>query len=98
MSLRGTNTLVQHSQSLQDSLRRQFLKCFLLDTGPVIRAHLQEAADGHSQPDPSSVTQQNIQDHLIPPALRKIRKEMHEEQLYRDIICGLLCELYSQEW
>lgn len=44
----------------------------LLDAGPVVRAHLQEATRGHAEPDPSAVTQQDVQDHLIPPALRKV--------------------------
>lgn len=53
----------------------------ILDTGPVIGPHLQKATHGHAKPDASSVTQQNIQNHLVPPALGKVRQEMHEEEL-----------------
>lgn len=54
-----------------------------LDAGPVVRAHLQEAAHGHAEPDPSTVTEQDVQDHLIPPALCKVGQEVHEEKLWR---------------
>lgn len=54
-----------------------------LNAGPVVRAHLQEAAHSHAEPDPSAVTEQDVQDHLIPPALRKVGQEVHEEELRR---------------
>lgn len=54
-----------------------------LDAGPVVRAHLQEAAHGHSEPNPPTITEQDVQDHLIPPALRKVGQEVHEEELRR---------------
>ena len=53
----------------------------LLDARPVVGSHLQKATDGHAQPDSPSVTQQDVQDHLVPPALRKVRQQVHEEQL-----------------
>ena len=56
-----------------------FLEEDLLNTGPVVGPHLQEAANSHAQPNASSVTQQDVQDHLVPPALRKVRQQMHEE-------------------
>lgn len=52
-----------------------------LDASPVVRAHLQEAAHGHAEPDPAAVTEQDVQDHLIPPALRKVGQQVHEEKL-----------------
>lgn len=48
----------------------------------MIRPHLQEAADGHSQPDSASVTQEDVQNHLVPPALREVGQQMHEEKLF----------------
>lgn len=53
----------------------------ILNTGPVVRSHLQKAAHSHAEPDASAVTQQNVQNHLVPPALGKIRQQMHEEEL-----------------
>lgn len=52
-----------------------------LEAGPVVRAHLQEVADRHAEPDPAAVTEQDIQDHLVPPALREVGQEVHEEKL-----------------
>lgn len=54
----------------------------ILNTGPVVRSHLQKAAHIHAEPDASTVTQQNVQNHLVPPALGKIRQQMHEEELW----------------
>lgn len=54
----------------------------ILNTGPVVRSHLQKAAHSHAEPDASTVTQQNVQNHLVPPALGKIRQQMHEEELW----------------
>lgn len=53
----------------------------ILNTGPVVGPHLQKAADSHAEPDASSITQQNVQNHLVPPALSKVRQQMHEKQL-----------------
>lgn len=54
---------------------------FLLNAGPVVGSHLQEAAHGHAQPDASTITQQNVQNHLVPPTLSKVGQQMHEEEL-----------------
>lgn len=54
-----------------------------LDAGPVVRAHLQEVAHGHAEPDPSAVTEQDVQDHLIPPALCEVGQEVHKEKLQK---------------
>lgn len=54
----------------------------ILNTGPVVGSHLQKAAHSHAEPDAATVTQQNVQNHLVPPALGKIRKQMHEEELW----------------
>lgn len=53
----------------------------ILNTGPVVGPHLQKAADSHAEPDTASITQQNVQNHLVPPALSKVRQQMHEKQL-----------------
>lgn len=55
--------------------------CVSLNAGPAVGAHLQEAADSHAQPNATSITQQDVQNHLVPPALSEIRQQMHEEQL-----------------
>lgn len=57
------------------------IEMFVLDAGPVVGSHLQEAADGHAKPDASTITQQNVQNHLVPPAFGKVRQQMHEEEL-----------------
>lgn len=56
----------------------------ILNTGPVVGPHLQEAADSHAKPDAASITQQNVQYHLVPPTLSKVRQQMHEEQLWEE--------------
>lgn len=64
-----------------------------LDAGPVVRAHLQEAAYGHAEPNPPAITEQDVQDHLIPPALCEVGQEVHEEELQRrekQIFCILV--------
>ena len=55
----------------------------VLNTGPVVGPHLQKATNSHAKPDAPSITQQNIQNHLVPPALSKVRQQMHEEELRR---------------
>lgn len=54
----------------------------ILNTGPVVRSHLQKTAHSHAEPDASTVTQQNVQNHLVPPALGKVGQQMHEEELW----------------
>lgn len=53
-----------------------------LDAGPAVGPHLQKPAGSHTQPDASSITQQYVEYHLIPPALRKVWQQVHEEQLW----------------
>lgn len=53
----------------------------ILDAGPVVGPHLQKAADSHTHPDAPTVTQKDVQNHLVPPALSKVGQQMHEEQL-----------------
>lgn len=53
----------------------------VLNAGPVVGSHLQEAAHGHAQPDASAITQQNVQNHLVPPTFSKVGQQMHEEEL-----------------
>lgn len=60
----------------------------ILDTGPVVGSHLQKAAYGHTKPDASTITQQNVQNHLVPPALGKVRQQMHEEELWEQEMRG----------
>lgn len=56
-------------------------KLYWLDAGPAVGPHLQKVTGSHAQPDPSSVTQQDVQNYLIPPALREVWQQVHEEQL-----------------
>lgn len=49
----------------------------------MVGPHLQKAADSHAEPDASAITQQNVQYHLVPPALGKVRQQMHEEELWQ---------------
>lgn len=64
---------------------KKAIEMFVLDAGPVVGSHLQEAADGHAKPDASTITQQNVQNHLVPPAFGKVRQQMHEEELSQSI-------------
>lgn len=59
----------------------------ILNTGPVVSPHLQKSAHRHAQPNAATVTQEDVQNHLVPPALGKIRQQMHEEELK-----GTTCE------
>lgn len=52
----------------------------------MVGPHLQKAADSHAKPDASTITQQNVENHLVPPALSKVRQQMHEEQLWEQEI------------
>lgn len=52
-----------------------------LDAGPTVGSNLQKPAGSHSQPDSSSITQQYVQYHLIPPALGEVWQQVHEKQL-----------------
>lgn len=54
----------------------------ILNAGPVVGSHLQEAAHSHAKPDASTITQQNVENHLVPPAFSKVRQQMHEEELW----------------
>lgn len=53
----------------------------LLDTGPVVCAHLQKVTHSHAKPNAPTVAQQDVKNNLIPPTLRKVRQEVHEKQL-----------------
>lgn len=65
----------------QAEKRQRANEMFLLNAGPVVGSHLQEAAHRHAQPDASTITQQNVQNHLVPPTLSKVGQQMHEEEL-----------------
>lgn len=52
----------------------------------MVGSHLQKAAYSHAKPDASTITQQNVQNHLVPPAFSKVRQQMHEEKLWEQEI------------
>lgn len=63
--------------------KRKKHKLHWRDTCPAVGSHLQKPAGSHAQPDASSITQQYVQYYLIPPALRKVWQQVHEEQLWK---------------
>lgn len=72
-------------------------KLHWLDAGPVVGPHLQKPAGGHTQPDASSITQQYVEDHLIPPALCEVWQQVHEEQLWTKRGKKSSIKLWSEE-
>lgn len=70
--------------SVHINIKQTQEKFYWLDTGPVVGPDLQKAAGCHTQPDASSITQENVQYHLIPPALRKVWQKVHEKELWKN--------------